>query len=117
MLTSLEWVSAVKSVHCIQSDYGVAKLLNISKTNIGSIRKRRSHLGIDMALSVAEQLKIDPSVVYLSAQMERAKTPEEYEMWLRIYERMNGPQVEENIRKLLKDKYMTQAYRFVRVAA
>ncbi len=117
MLTSHEWVSAVKSVHCIKSDYAVAKLLNTSKTNIFSIRNMHSHLGIDMSMAVAEKLSVDPEIIYLSAQMERAKTPEEYEMWLRIYERMNGPQVEENIRKLLKAQFMKTAFRWVRVAA
>lgn len=117
MLTSLEWISAVKTMRCVQSDYAVAKILKVSKGYMTSIRHKKSFIGVETAQRVAEELGIDASYVYISAQIERAKTPDEFAMWDGVYQRLGGAQVDENIMKLLNERVMQPAYKMVKYAA
>jgi hypothetical protein len=109
MLTTLDWLSALKTRTSIKSDYGIAKLLELDTASISGYRSKRNFLGAKTAHKVANQLEIDPAYVYLCAQIERAKSDEERVMLERLYVTINGPQVEENIRKLIDDSTLHQA--------
>ncbi|MCW3478969.1 hypothetical protein OL229_05240 [Neisseriaceae bacterium JH1-16] len=109
MLTSLEWISALKTKTNIQSDYGVSKLLGVDRTTISGFRNKRNFLGLETAMKVASELEIDVSLVWLSAQFERAKSDPEKAMLVRLYVAAKGPQVEENIRKLIDARTLQAA--------
>lgn len=117
MLTSIEWVSAVKSDTCIQSDYGIAKFLGISKASLSRYRQNITQLDEFIADKVADSLNIPAQFVYVSTHYERAKREEEKAVWMAIWQSIGGPQVEENIRKKLNDRVMQPAVKMVRISA
>jgi DNA-binding XRE family transcriptional regulator len=101
MLTSYDWVSYLKTKSCISSDYGAAKLINIDRTTLSTIKSGKSHLGLKSAFNIAKELGIAPEYVYLCAQFERAACEEERKMWLDVFERIGGVELVEKIRKKL----------------
>lgn len=101
MLTSTDWISYLKSCTSIKSDYGVAKLLQVNRSTMSSLVNRKSFLGIKSTKRIADQLQIDPEYIYICAQFERSKSEDERKLWLDLYDRIGGPQLDEIIRKKL----------------
>ncbi|WP_137940254.1 hypothetical protein [Chitinivorax sp. B] len=99
MLTTLDWISALKTTLCISSDYGIAKHLGISKHAISKYRRKNEAFGPKTAEKVAEVLQVDPAILFASSEYERAKSNSEKDVWQGIYEKIGGLQAEELIRK------------------
>ncbi|WP_293762614.1 hypothetical protein [uncultured Aquitalea sp.] len=117
MLTSIEWLSVLKSKICAQSDYAVSKILGVSTGTVSSYRTRKTFLDQNICNLVAELIEIDAKYLYISTHYERSHSKEEKEVWLRLWEDVGGAQLEENIRKNLDVKWLQPAVRFVRTYA
>lgn len=81
-MNTLEYLAACKERLGIESDYALAKALNVAQSSISNYRTGRSRIDDDVALSIAEILGIEPIVVIAAANAERAKTPEQKARWM-----------------------------------
>mgnify|MGYP003471410918 CR=1 FL=1 len=88
MQTTNEFLDAVKQRHGVTSDYALAKLLGVRHTTISNYRTMRSRLDDQMAIKVAKLLEMPPEAVMVAAHGERAKLPEERELWERLWQRV-----------------------------
>lgn len=71
-----EWIDRVKKTTGIDSDYGAAKALGVSRTTISTYRSRPSTLDEDVAIKVANVLGEKPEAILLDQFAERVKTPD-----------------------------------------
>lgn len=86
MQSTIEIIDALKTHLSIDSDYGIAKKLGITRGAVSNYRAKRSFLDENTALRAAELLEISPSFVLAVAQSERAKCTKAREAWLKIAE-------------------------------
>ena len=63
------------------SDYGLAKLLNVSTPTLSRYQKHGRTFDDDVALRVAELLNLEPLKVLAAMQAERAKNAEVRKVW------------------------------------
>lgn len=89
-MNTLEYLEACKNRLGITSDYALAKALRIGQSTICSYRAGRSRIDDDVALSIAEILKIHPLQVIATANAERAKTPEAKARWFGVMEKLSA---------------------------
>lgn len=72
-MKAADWIDRVKKTRQIDSDYGVAKLLGLSRTTVSMYRTSTSTLDERSALSVAAALGERPEAVLLDQVAERTK--------------------------------------------
>lgn len=84
-MNTLEYIDAVKAHLGKDSDYAVAKALNIRCSTISGYRARGGQMDDDVAAKVAELLGMHPGLVMLDMHRERAKTPAERSIWEEIF--------------------------------
>lgn len=73
-MQALEWIEKVKSKTGIESDYGIAKLLGLSRQALSAMRNGRSYtLGEETSVKVAEALQINAAGVVLDQAAEKIK--------------------------------------------
>lgn len=84
MKTSCDWIDAVKRRHGLDSDYAVAKLLEVSTSHISHYRNGRSTMDPYMAARVAELLDLEPIQVIACAEAERARDAGKKDFWKRL---------------------------------
>lgn len=101
MLKTTDWLNALKHQRKIASDYGLAKLLGISTQRISRYRHEKDYFGPETAEIVANELGINPAIIYAACHAERSKNERERAIWETIYTDIGGTQVEENIKDLL----------------
>jgi transcriptional regulator with XRE-family HTH domain len=89
-LKTLEYLDAVKAKHGITSDYALAKVLNFSQSSLSLYRSGRRIFDDDVALRIATELGINPLAVIAAANAERAKTPEQRDLWHGIMEKFSA---------------------------
>ncbi len=89
-MNTLEYLEAVKTRLGITSDYALAKALRITQSTISGYRAGRSRIDDDVALTIAEILKIHPLQVIAAANAERAKTPEQRARWSGVMEKFSA---------------------------
>lgn len=75
-MKAYEWIDRMKAERGIESDYGAAKRLGITKQAISMYRSRASTLDESTSIKVAEALGVAPASVILDQMAERVKTPE-----------------------------------------
>lgn len=75
-MKAFEWIDRVKKHAGIDSDYGVAKLLGITKQAISTYRRKQSTLDEDAAIKVANALNIQPAGIVLDQAAEHIKCDE-----------------------------------------
>lgn len=86
MQTTTEWLDAVKARHNV-SDYALAPLLKVTKSQISRYRKGHDVLSGECAQRVAELLAADPAFVRACVEVERAERDRDERgraMWERI---------------------------------
>lgn len=88
MDTTASLVRALKARTGIESDYGIAKRLGISKQAASGYATGRHTLGDDVALQVAAELALDPGYVLACMAHERAKRPPLKQAWERVAKRL-----------------------------
>ena len=81
MKTSIEYLDAAKARLGIESDYAMAKLLDITKQAMSNYRHGRNSMDVYAATRVAEILEIDPMEVIAAASAEGEKNPERRNFW------------------------------------
>lgn len=89
-MNTLEYLDAVKQRLGITSDYALAKQLGITQSTISGYRAGRSRIDDDVALSIAEILKLNPLAVIATANAERAKTPEQRARWVGLMDNLSA---------------------------
>lgn len=100
MLTTTEWLNALKHQKKISSDYGIAKLLGVTRQTISKYVNQHDYLGPETAAKVADELGINAAIIYAACHAERSKSDRERAIWEQIYSDIGGMQVEENIKDL-----------------
>lgn len=75
-MKAAEWIDRVKKTTGIESDYGAAKALGVSRQTISTYRSRPSTLDEEIAIRVANALGERPEAVLLDQFAERTKAPE-----------------------------------------
>lgn len=98
MMTTEFLLSAVKSKLCIESDYRLAKALEIDPRSISAYRHRNVNMGEHPARMVAKLLNVPLHPIYVAMMVERAQTDASRFAWMQIYEMVKGPEVEDFIR-------------------
>ncbi|WP_373987021.1 helix-turn-helix domain-containing protein [Duganella sp. BuS-21] len=88
-MKTIDYLDAVKTRHRLPSDYALAKRLGVAPANISSYRSGRRIIDDDMALAIALELAINPLQVIATANIERAKTPEQRERWSGVMEKFS----------------------------
>lgn len=86
-MQTIDFLDAIKRRHEIQSDYALAKLLNVRQTRISHYRRGVSCFDADMALKVAEMLEMPSGYVLACIEEERAertKRPEVKAAWHQV---------------------------------
>lgn len=68
-----QWIDRVKAVKGIDSDYGVAKLLNLSRQAISKYRSVNPTMNEETSIKVAEALGLQPAQVLLDQIAEATK--------------------------------------------
>jgi ParB-like chromosome segregation protein Spo0J len=72
-MKAADWIDRVKAKRQIDSDYGVAKLLGLSRQSVSGYRSRIPTLDETTALSVAMALGEKPEAILLDQLAERTK--------------------------------------------
>lgn len=87
MLTTIDFLEAIKTRHNVTSDYALAKYLGLTRSAISKYRNTKTAFDETMALRVAEALEIDPAYVLACVSFERANCTEAKEAWQRLAQR------------------------------
>jgi transcriptional regulator with XRE-family HTH domain len=83
MKSTIDWLDAAKQQHDL-SDYAIAPLLGVTRSQLSRYRKGHDYLSDDAAIKLAELLGMDdPSLIIASAHAERAKSPAAKAFWER----------------------------------
>lgn len=90
MQTTLHFLDAVKARHSLPSDYALAPLLRITRSEVSRLRNGKNYLGDSTAIRVAELLAIDSGIVIAAVHAERAKSDQERTAWTSIFEKLGG---------------------------
>lgn len=70
-----EWIDRVKTARGVDSDYAVAKLLEMNRATVSKYRHTTPTLDEESAIKVAMVLGEKPEAVILDQMAERVKTP------------------------------------------
>jgi hypothetical protein len=84
-MNTLEYLDAAKRALGVDSDYALAKRLNMRPSSISNYRSGRSSMDDDVCAKVAAAIGTHPGLVMLDMHKERAKTPAERSIWQEIY--------------------------------
>ena len=89
-MNTLEYLDAVKRSMGIESDYAVAKALNMRTSTISGYRARGGQMDDEICVKVARILGIHPARVMLDMHRERSKSPEVVAAWSAVLEKISG---------------------------
>jgi len=104
MITTQFLISALKSRYCIDSFYGVAKALEVTKAAAYDWKHGRTTIGEPVARRVADLLGVDVSVIYAAMQAEKATDPHSKAIWIGIYAKIGGQDAYDFIKKTCFDQ-------------
>lgn len=85
-MNTLQYLDAVKARRGITSDYALAKVLGVSQPTVIGYRSGRRIFDDEVALTIAQELGLNPLAVIAAANAERAKTPEMRARWMDLIE-------------------------------
>lgn len=85
METMGDFVDKIKQRYDISSDYGLAKVLGLTRQTMSSHRTGRAkHFSEETACRIAALLDVDPAYVMACLAAERAKSEDVREAWKRV---------------------------------
>ncbi|MEZ0208928.1 MAG: DUF3693 domain-containing protein [Candidatus Paceibacterota bacterium] len=90
MKSTINYVDAAKEKLGIESDYGIAKVLDVNRATVSLWRNGKGSMDDYAAAKIAVILGVDPMEVIASANAEREKTDERKEFWQDFYKRLGG---------------------------
>jgi len=76
-----EYLDAVKARLSVESDYELAKRLELARSTVSEIRKDIRPIPLDVAYKIAITLEIDPATVVADLESQREKNPQRREFW------------------------------------
>lgn len=76
MLSQSDWLDRYKLATGIQSDYRLAKNLNLPKHYINQLRQNRIRLRLATVLQMAEAMRIEPLEIMISLEFARCREHE-----------------------------------------
>ncbi len=76
-----ELLNEARTIKGLDSDYALAKLLNVRTQTISSYRTGRTQMNDVMALRIARALGRAPAPLFAQLAAERAKDPEVAKVW------------------------------------
>lgn len=88
MDTTASLVRALKARTGIESDYGIAKHLGVTKQTLSNYRTGVTAMSPEIGMQVADELGLDQGYVLACLAAERAKRPPEKEAWERVAKRL-----------------------------
>ena len=75
-MNAYEWIDRAKKAAGIESDYGIAKALGISRATVSNYRRNQGMLDEECAIQVAEVIGLKPEAVLIDQLAERTKEPQ-----------------------------------------
>jgi hypothetical protein len=90
MKASIEYLDEAKAKVGIESDYGFAKHVGITRGAMSNYRNKVSVMDDYTATKIAEALEINPMVVIAAANAEREKDGEKKDYWQKYWSRLGG---------------------------
>lgn len=81
MKTTVEFLDAVKASKSVPSDYALAPVLGVTRSQISRFRNGKDYLGDSTAIRVAELLELPPAFVVACVHAERSKEKAEFSLW------------------------------------
>ncbi|WP_027710286.1 hypothetical protein [Zooshikella ganghwensis] len=79
-----DYLDAFKEKLKIESDYALAKELDVSRQQISNLRYYGGALGKEKCLRMAQALQIDPMQIIATAEAAKAKQKELKSIWLKL---------------------------------
>ncbi len=89
MKNSIEYLDLVKEKLGVESDYALAKKLELTKSAISTIRMQKGFIGEDTAIKIALILRIDPIEILAATAAERTKNAMAKTVWRDLSERLS----------------------------
>src|SRR4051812_2538193 len=83
-----DWIDRVKKARGWDSDYRVAKELEIHRATVSGYRTKTPTLDDDVAVKIAAALGEKPDAILVDQMAERTKNPEAKAAWLQIASRL-----------------------------
>lgn len=80
-MNTQEYLERTKTALGLPSDYALAAHFGLTRSYISSMKNGRKQLSDELAHKIAEILKIHPGLVLIDMQREKAKTPEDKNIW------------------------------------
>lgn len=80
-MTPSEYLDAAKKRMAIESDYELAKRLEIPSGNLPPMRRGERNVPLDVAFKLAITLQLDPAEVVADLEQQREKNPSRKAFW------------------------------------
>lgn len=74
-MRAYEWIDRAKNAAKIESDYAIAKMLEINRATVSNYRRSLGLLDVEVSVKVAEIIGIPPEKVLIDQLAETVKTP------------------------------------------
>ena len=84
-----DYLDATKAKIGIQSDYALAKSLDISREYMSQLRSGKRPVSDEVALRIAKLLEVNPIQIIATANAERAKNPEIQAAWTTLMDKIS----------------------------
>lgn len=88
-MNTVGYMGALKRRLGIESDYALAKALCVTKQTVSRYAQGKGYFDDEVAIRAARILEIDPMNIIVATHVERARTPEEQEVWRAILEKIS----------------------------
>lgn len=88
MQTTKQLIDRAKKASGIESDYALSKVLEVSPSAVTNWRSGRSHPADELAAHLAQLAGQNPSSVLADLYAERAKSPAQRALWLRMADQL-----------------------------
>lgn len=88
-MNTIEYLNEAKAVLGVESDYALAKKLNLSKQAIGNYMQGKSAMSDEVACKVAAVIGKHAGIVMLDMHREREKNPEVRAVWTSVMEKFS----------------------------
>jgi anti-sigma-K factor RskA len=80
-MTPTEYLDAAKAKMGVESDYELAKRLEIPNANIPPMRRGERNVPLDVAFRLAITLELDPATVVADLESQREKNAKRRDFW------------------------------------
>lgn len=86
-MTPNEYLDKTKEALGVESDYELAKRLDLPRQSLPAIRRGERHMPLDVAFRIAITLSLDPACVVADLEAQRAKSEKAKGFWTGFLQR------------------------------